>query len=36
VALPDLGQRIRMLLATYQQAGGRDACICSMPRMPAQ
>ena len=26
-ALPDLGQRVRTLLATYARAGGRDACI---------
>ena len=26
-AVPDLGQRIRTLLATYAKAGGRDACV---------
>jgi len=25
--VPDLGRRIRMLLATYAKAGGRDACL---------
>ena len=26
-AVPDLGQRVRTLLATYAKAGGRDACL---------
>jgi ferredoxin len=26
-SVPELGQRIRMLLATYTKAGGRDACL---------
>jgi ferredoxin len=26
-AVPDLGQRVRTLLATYEKAGGRDACL---------
>ncbi len=26
-AVPDLGRRIRTLLATYAKAGGRDACL---------